>query len=179
MLGVNPENAAALAHEAASLGFIVHADDPSRRIIACPGKPACASGWIAARALAAELARRVMQSSSGKAGLLPPPLWEGVGTVRNFNGHPHPQPLPTRGRGARRACGTAEDPSEAIIHISGCAKGCAHPRAAAVTVVGTERGCGIVHHGSARAAPSYVIDPAHLVSKLEHVSSHTKEPVDA
>ena len=32
-----------------------------------------------------------------------------------------------------------------LIHISGCAKGCAHPGAAALTVVGTERGCGIVH----------------------------------
>jgi precorrin-3B synthase len=36
-------------------GFIVRPDDPRRRIAACPGAPACGSGLIAARTLAAGL----------------------------------------------------------------------------------------------------------------------------
>lgn len=44
------------------------------------------------------------------------------------------------------------------LHISGCAKGCAHPKAAALTVVGTERGYGIVRNGTARAAPAAFVD---------------------
>ena len=55
------------------------------------------------------------------------------------------------------------------IHISGCAKGCAHPAPAALTVVGTERGCGIVRHGSARAAPRYHVDPTELGAEVAHV----------
>ncbi len=39
------------------------------------------------------------------------------------------------------------------IHISGCPKGCAHPRPAALTIVGTPDGCALVAKGSARAAP--------------------------
>ena len=35
-----------------TLGFIVAADDPRRRIIACAGAPICSSAYIAARALA-------------------------------------------------------------------------------------------------------------------------------
>ena len=38
------------------LGFIIEARDPRRRIVACPGAPSCASGLIAARAIAAQLA---------------------------------------------------------------------------------------------------------------------------
>ena len=79
--GLDQANATALAMAAEHLTFIVRADDPRRRIAACPGKPACASGWIAARALASEVA----------------------------------QQLPRRFQGVD-------------IHISGCAKGCAHPR---------------------------------------------------
>jgi precorrin-3B synthase len=48
------------AHEtqatARRLGFIVSPSDPRARIAACPGSPACASGHIAARAIAAEIA---------------------------------------------------------------------------------------------------------------------------
>ena len=38
------------------------------------------------------------------------------------------------------------------LHISGCAKGCAHPRAAALTVVGKPGDCDLVANGSARDA---------------------------
>lgn len=46
------------------------------------------------------------------------------------------------------------------IHVSGCAKGCAHPRPAALTVVGTPEGCALVHDGSPRDLP-YAVVPAH------------------
>jgi precorrin-3B synthase len=119
LIGVPPARAADLATVAAGLGFIVHADDPRRRIEACPGAPACASGFIAARQLAAALAPRL-------AGL----------------------------------------PGGIAIHISGCAKGCAHPAATALTVVGDPKGCGIVHDGTARATPPYHVAPAELAAHL-------------
>ena len=43
--------------EARRLGFAVDPSDARRRIVACPGAPSCASGLIAARALAAEIAQ--------------------------------------------------------------------------------------------------------------------------
>jgi precorrin-3B synthase len=130
LLGVAHENAAALAAEAERLGFVVRAHDPRRCIVACPGKPACASGLIAARSLASEIARHL-------------------------------------------------SPSRDTVHISGCAKGCAHPAPAALTVVGTERGCGIIHHGSARAAPRTHVDPADIVAEVVRVAGEMKGPVHA
>jgi precorrin-3B synthase len=120
LIGVCEESAAPLTAAAEQLGFIVRTDDPRRRIVACPGKPACASGSIAARALAADLARQL--SAQGEA-----------------------------------------------LHISGCSKGCAHPAAAALTVVGTERGCGIVRHGSASATPNYHVEPAKLIGEIVRI----------
>jgi precorrin-3B synthase len=121
LIGIAPEDADALAGELERLGFIVRASDPRRRIVACPGKPACASGLIAARALAA-----------GIAPSLPP--------------------------------------SNDIVHISGCAKGCAHPAPAALTIVGTERGCGIIERGDARALPSRHIAPADIVAEAARLA---------
>jgi precorrin-3B synthase len=59
---------------------------------------------------------------------------------------------------------TGSDP--VAIHISGCAKGCAYPRPATLTVVGTEQGCGIIRDGSARAAPCRHIDPTDLAAEV-------------
>ncbi len=39
------------------------------------------------------------------------------------------------------------------VHLSGCAKGCAHAAPAALTVVGTPDGCALVADGSARDVP--------------------------
>ncbi len=128
LVGVGHEDAASLTTAAERLGFVVRADDPRRRIVACPGKPACASGLIAARALATEIAAH----------------------------------LPSRSE---------------TIHISGCAKGCAHPAPAALTVVGTERGCGIVRCGSARATPHYHVDAAGVVAEVVRVAVDTSEGV--
>ena len=46
------------------------------------------------------------------------------------------------------------------IHVSGCTKGCAHPRAAALTVVGTPEGCALIADGSVRDIPHTVV-PTH------------------
>ena len=117
----------AATREAEKLGFIVDPADPRRRIAACPGAPACAHGLIAARALAAEIARHVPLSGDGIA-----------------------------------------------LHVSGCAKGCAHPTPAPLTIVGTTRGCGIVRDGSAQS-PSTYADPADLIAQLGRVTGRTRE----
>jgi precorrin-3B synthase len=44
------------------------------------------------------------------------------------------------------------------VHVSGCAKGCAHPGAAEVAIVGTPIGYGLVVNGSASQAPIAYID---------------------
>jgi precorrin-3B synthase len=106
------------------VGFVTDASDPRRRIAACPGSPFCAHGLIAARALAAELARHVSLFGDGIA-----------------------------------------------VHVSGCAKGCAHPRAAPFTVVGAEQGCGIVRDGSARDEPADYADPADLAALLDRIAA--------
>lgn len=125
LIGVADASCDALATVAERLGFIVRADDPRRRVTACPGQPACASGLIAARALAAELARHLPPSRDALA-----------------------------------------------VHISGCAKGCAHPAAAPLTVVGTQRGCGIVPNGAAHDTPSRYVDPSALLAELTHEAVH-------
>jgi precorrin-3B synthase len=56
LTGISALNARDLVTAAERLGFVVHADDPRRRIAACAGAPACASGLIPARTLASTLA---------------------------------------------------------------------------------------------------------------------------
>jgi precorrin-3B synthase len=61
------------------------------------------------------------------------------------------------------------------IHISGCAKGCAHPAAAALTVVGTPQGCALVANGTARDAPFKLVASADLpaaVAAIERGGGH-------
>ncbi len=43
------------------------------------------------------------------------------------------------------------------IHISGCAKGCAHPGPAALTIVGTPDGCALVANGTTRNTPFAIV----------------------
>jgi precorrin-3B synthase len=61
------------------------------------------------------------------------------------------------------------------VHISGCPKGCAHPKPAALTIVGTDRGCGIIHHGSARATPEHHVGPANLAAEISRIATGTSE----
>ena len=106
-IGLTSKGAALFLAAAASLGFVTRADDPRRHVVACAGAPLCASAYIAARAIAPDIAAAAA-----------PYLSDGL-----------------------------------TIHVSGCAKGCAHPAAASLTVVGTKEDCGLIANGSARDAP--------------------------
>jgi precorrin-3B synthase len=53
------------------------------------------------------------------------------------------------------------------IHISGCAKGCAHARAAALTVVGTPQGCALIANGSVRESPFATVANGELPAAIE------------
>jgi precorrin-3B synthase len=64
-------------------------------------------------------------------------------------------------RGIAAALARALDRPRAI-HVSGCAKGCAHPAPAALTVVGTEAGAALVRDGTARDA-AWITVPADRV----------------
>lgn len=129
---LNAANATAIKQAAQALGFVTDAHDPRRRVAACQGAPACVHGLIAARALAAEIARDVKLHGEGIA-----------------------------------------------IHVSGCAKGCAQPKPAALTIVGTSQGCGMVRDGTAQSAPSVYCDPADLVAELGRIMGKAREAVDA
>src|SRR5690606_21380903 len=96
--------------------FIIHAQDPRRRISACIGSLGCASGHIPARSIAERLA----------------PL---------LDEHTH-------------------------LHISGCAKGCAHPRRAALTLVGRPDGYGLVIDGTAGDTPITLLRADQLESAI-------------
>jgi precorrin-3B synthase len=122
-VGLTAEAAPGFVIAAEQLGFIVRADDPRRRVIACAGAPVCASAHIASRALAPLIAAQ----------------------------------------------------TECVIHISGCAKGCAHAAPAALTIVGTADGCALVADGSARDAPFAIVPIDELPAAIakyarEHMS---------
>jgi precorrin-3B synthase len=65
------------------------------------------------------------------------------------------------------------------LHVSGCAKGCAHPRPAPFTIVGAEQGCGIVRDGSARDEPAEYADAADLAALIDRIAAKTREAVHA
>jgi precorrin-3B synthase len=54
----------------------------------------------------------------------------------------------------------------ATIHLSGCAKGCAHPKKAALTIVGSPQGCALVADGAAQDAPFAVVASDELPAAL-------------
>lgn len=118
-LGVPMEAAGTLRRIAAELGLVTHADDPRRRIAACPGAPFCAAAECATRHVAAQLAAR-------------------------------PAALPA-----------------GMLHLSGCAKGCAHPAPAAVTLVGRAGQFGLVRDGTARSDPRVWLAPDDILAALD------------
>jgi precorrin-3B synthase len=144
ILDLAENGAAAVADAAERLGFITRPDDPRRRIAACPGAPACASGFIPARTMAAELARMLAPDNA-----MPAPHVDEYGPQRHAG--------------------------EVAVHLSGCPKGCAHPAPAAVTVVGTERGCGIIRGGSARSVPQRFMAPASLAAEMARIVATFRE----
>lgn len=54
----------------------------------------------------------------------------------------------------------ATDQMDSILHVSGCAKGCAHPARADVTLVGLDSGIGLVIDGRAGDTPRQIVDEA-------------------
>lgn len=44
-------------------------------------------------------------------------------------------------------------PVGGVLHVSGCSKGCAHPRSATVTVTGAQGGLNLIHNGRASDPP--------------------------
>ncbi len=101
---VSRADAPALRRRAAKAGFVVEPDDPRARIVACAGRPRCASAKADTRADAAYIAA---------AGSVP----------------------------------------EGVVHISGCAKGCAHPSPAPAALVATAAGYDLVRNGRPGDAP--------------------------
>jgi precorrin-3B synthase len=62
------------------------------------------------------------------------------------------------------------------IHISGCAKGCAHAASAALTVVGMAEGCALIANGTVRHTPFAVVPENELrISVKNHVRESNKE----
>jgi precorrin-3B synthase len=57
-----------------------------------------------------------------------------------------------------------------MVHVSGCAKGCACARSAPVTVVGLDGRCGMVVNGSARDRPLATLTPEALPGALSRVA---------
>jgi precorrin-3B synthase len=56
------------------------------------------------------------------------------------------------------------------IHISGCAKGCAHPGPAALTVVGTSSGCALIADGSTRGVPFKIVATDELPAAIAEIA---------
>ena len=104
LCGVSRADAPALRGRAAKAGFVVEPDDPRARIVACAGRPRCASAQADTRADAALIA------ASGR--------------------------IP-----------------QGVVHVSGCAKGCAHPSPAPAVLVATPRGYDLIRNGRPGDAP--------------------------
>jgi precorrin-3B synthase len=54
--------------------------------------------------------------------------------------------------------------SDSHLHVSGCAKGCAHPGPAPMTLVATPRGYDLIRNGKASDAPQQRNLPPHLIA---------------
>jgi precorrin-3B synthase len=64
------------------------------------------------------------------------------------------------------------------IHISGCAKGCAHPMPAALTVVGTPAGCVLISNGSTHDAPFVTVATNNLPAAVAEIARGLKHEDD-
>jgi precorrin-3B synthase len=61
-----------------------------------------------------------------------------------------------------------------VLHLSGCAKGCACPRSTPLTVVGVHGRCGVVVNGAARDAPVAMLLPEALPSALSRLAERVR-----
>jgi precorrin-3B synthase len=62
----------------------------------------------------------------------------------------------------------------ATIHLSGCAKGCAHPQKTALTIVGSPAGCALVADGAAQDAPFAVVTTDQLPAAIAKYARESK-----
>jgi len=129
-IGLTKQSAVDFVAAAEQFGFVTHANDPRRHVLACAGAPLCASAYLATREMA--------------------PLI-----------------------GAAAAPFLAGDTT---IHISGCAKGCAHPAAATLTIVGASSDCSLVADGSARDTPFASVAAKELPAAIERYLRDHKAP---
>jgi precorrin-3B synthase len=74
--------------------------------------------------------------------------------------------IPTRALAPSLAKVAVAGADKPMVHLSGCAKGCACPRSAPLTVVGIEGRCGVVVNGSARGEPLVMLTPEALPGAL-------------
>ncbi len=61
------------------------------------------------------------------------------------------------------------------LHISGCAKGCAHPQAAALTIVGTDEGCALIAGSNARGARFALVPAEELPNAVAQFAARDDE----
>ncbi|MGA7431823.1 MAG: precorrin-3B synthase [Xanthobacteraceae bacterium] len=74
------------------------------------------------------------------------------------------------------AIASSAAPRLGTIHISGCAKGCAHSGAAVLTVVGMPEGCALIANGTVRDTPFAVAAKNELSAAIaNHAREHTEE----
>ncbi|MGC1448152.1 MAG: precorrin-3B synthase [Xanthobacteraceae bacterium] len=74
------------------------------------------------------------------------------------------------------AIASSTAPRLGTIHISGCAKGCAHSGAAVLTVVGMPEGCALIANGTVRDTPFAVAAKNELSAAIaNHAREHTEE----
>jgi precorrin-3B synthase len=64
------------------------------------------------------------------------------------------------------------------IHISGCAKGCAHPAPAALTIVGASSGCALIANGSTHDTPFKIVGTNELPAAVAKIARGIKHEND-
>ncbi len=119
-VGLAADAVAGFQNRADRLGYIVRPDDPRRAVSACAGAPACASGMMPARAIAAGVAAAATPMLDGSVS----------------------------------------------IHVSGCAKGCAHPRPATLSFIGNGDRADVVVGGRAGDPARRAVAPAAILASL-------------
>lgn len=129
--------------------FITTPGDPLRSVDACPGAPFCPQASVETRGLARSLARALHDRSTAASD--------------QADQSAPAQPSPDDGKTSTRAAIPLPG-----LHVSGCAKGCARARAAAITLVGRDGRFDLVKNGHAWDAPSQTgLTPADLLAQPE------------
>jgi precorrin-3B synthase len=93
LVGLSPDATRQFAAKANALGFIVDSADPRRKVVACAGAPICASGEIAARAIAPAIADVARSLPDGE-------IIHVSGCTKGC-AHPGPAPVAVFGRDGR------------------------------------------------------------------------------